>query len=74
MPFSTRRFDPHAGHQLSAAEVRDGRFKLIEDMCHLLLKEVATLPTREQQLMRRAIKDLRDVRTWYVAHSETDTR
>jgi len=54
---------------LPAVQIRDEWFKLVCDMLALALRGVATLPVRQQQQVRAAMKALADVQTWCKAHA-----
>jgi hypothetical protein len=50
--------------------VRDQRLQLATDMLALALRDVAVLPTRQQEQVRLAMKALVDVQQWCRAHAQ----
>jgi hypothetical protein len=54
---------------LTDEAVRDERLKMSVDMLQLALKDVATLPTTQQQHVREAVRRLQAVQQWCKTHA-----
>lgn len=58
-----------AGWRMPAATIRDQRLKLASDMLALTLRDVATMPTPQQEAVREAVKHLQRVQAWCQSHA-----
>jgi hypothetical protein len=58
--YTVPRLDPH--------QVRNERLKLASDMLALTLRDIALLPTKQQQV-RLAMRALTDVQQWCKTHA-----
>jgi hypothetical protein len=53
-----------AGLRLPARQVRDERLRVSMDLLQLMLRDIAVLPTRQQEDVREAVKRLQRVQQW----------
>ena len=60
--------EPSGGPKLSAQAIRSARLELAREMLRRLARDVATLPVREQKLMRRAVTSVQQVQAWLKRH------
>ena len=63
----------HAGHHVSgwrmpAHQIRDERLKVSMELLQLTLRDMATLPTTQQQALRQAVVSIQEVRRWCRLH------
>jgi hypothetical protein len=54
--------------RLPPQQIRDERLKVSVDMLRLALKDVGTLPTRQQEDVREAVRRLQRVQAWCATH------
>jgi hypothetical protein len=52
------------GWQMPAKQARDERFKIATEMLALNMKEIALLPTQQQEQVRLAMQALLKVQEW----------
>jgi hypothetical protein len=60
--YTVPRMDPQ--------QVRNERLKIARELLALTLRDVAVLPTRQQEQVRQAMRNLTDVQQWCRTHSE----
>jgi hypothetical protein len=58
--YTVPRMDPH--------QIRNERLRIASDLLALALRDVAVLPTKQQEQVRLAMKALVDVQQWCKAH------
>ena len=58
------------GLRLPPDQVRNKRLELATDLLSLALRDVATLPTRQQERVRVAVRELQAVQQCCRAHQE----
>lgn len=59
--YTVPRMDPY--------QIRDERLKVSVDMLALTLKDIALLPTKQQEQVRLAMRALIDVQQWCKRHA-----
>jgi hypothetical protein len=61
--------DAYTVPRMDPQQVRNERLKIASDLLALTLRDIAVLPTRQQEQVRQAMRNLVEVQQWCRDHA-----